>query len=113
MDACDQKRYNDLIIYYTGHAYIRGGLKGSWVCRDGQGIHLKDVTDIFKNLLEKDLFSLTIISDCCYSGQWIKDVNKIGIQPKNLTIISACNDNEEAKSQVLIKALLNTKDNFD
>jgi hypothetical protein len=79
MDACDQKRYNDIIIYYTGHAYIGGGHKGSWVCRDGQGINLKDVTDIFKNLLEQDSFSLTIISDCCYSGQWIKDVNKIGI----------------------------------
>ena len=89
MDACNEG-FKDIIIYYTGHAYKEEGLKGHWVCRNGEGISLKDVAEIFD--LKHDSKSLTIISDCCYSERWIKDISCMIINPKNLTIISACAD---------------------
>jgi hypothetical protein len=42
------EKYHHIIIYYTGDAYKSGVLKGDWVCRNGQGISLKDITDLFE-----------------------------------------------------------------
>ena len=39
--------------------------------------------------------SLTIISDCCYSGNWTKacNIQKNIRYPENFSVISSCNEN--------------------
>jgi len=101
--------YKHIIIYYTGHGYEGGNSNGHWVCRNDQGVSLKDVSDIFKDFLQHDSKTVTIISDCCRSGQWIDDVSLLEFEPKNLTIISASLEGENAKPLVLSKALANQK----
>ena len=43
-----QEEFHHIIIYYTGHGYKEGLQKGHWVCRDNEGISLKEISDLFK-----------------------------------------------------------------
>ena len=104
----NHEKFHHIIIYYTGHGFglEQGHQKGHWVCRDNEGISLKEIYDLFLEFLKQNEKSLTIISDCCYSGQWIKDVKCLGINPTNLVIISACTDSEVARTKVLSDAFV-------
>ena len=59
--------YDYGIIYYTGHG-CRG--TGNWAAADNENVSLKEVAKIFKSIIKSGYKSVTIISDCCFSGMW-------------------------------------------
>ena len=56
------------------------------------------MANIFRPIIESGNKSLTILSDCCFSGMWTteKVVKSLGFYNKNLSIISASEPNEVA-----------------
>ena len=49
----NHEKFHHIIIYYTGHGFglEQGHQKGHWVCRDNEGISLKEIYDLFLEFL--------------------------------------------------------------
>ncbi|XP_019862523.1 PREDICTED: uncharacterized protein LOC109591181 [Amphimedon queenslandica] len=103
-----------VIIYYTGH-----GEKdtGNWCFKDGV-ISFNDIFNLFKEHLQKKGLSLTVVSDCSYSGNWIYDcadrLDKMKIpscghhtRENNILIqvVASCQHNEEVTASYAKEAV--------
>ena len=65
-------------IYYTGHSIIN---TGDWACSDRGYVSLLDILQIAKR--EKFKSYLRIISDCSYSGAWVKKLCLLSNKPND------------------------------
>ena len=66
---------------------------------------MKEISDIFETLLNLcENKTLTILSDCCYSGMWTQDeiINQLSIH-KSISIIAACEGNKPAYDREFAK----------
>ena len=99
-------------LWYTGHGE-RG--TGNWCFKDGV-ITFDDIFGLYMDHFRGK--RLSIISDCSYSGKWVRDcakkLDEIGIpscghhtreQKILLKIFTACEENQEATISVLAKTI--------
>ena len=98
----------EVLIYYAGH-----GQKdtGNWVVcdstPDGQvrlsAVTLVEVLDIWTGSDVAESLCLTILADCCYSGQWVRGLKKATrYHNYPISIISACGQKEVAYEDDLV-----------
>uniref|UniRef100_A0A1X7U1P3 Uncharacterized protein n=1 Tax=Amphimedon queenslandica TaxID=400682 RepID=A0A1X7U1P3_AMPQE len=99
----DTKKHEGAVIWYTGHGE-KG--TGNWCFNDGI-ISFDDIFNLYRSHYMGS--SLTIVSDCSYSGQWINDwamkldefnIPACGHHARKkkflIKIIASCQHNEEA-----------------
>ena len=81
-DKYGDKRIN---LYYTGHG---GENTGNWVFKDGV-ISLQDVLDCFVDEEGTRRYDLIIYADCCYAGDWCKQLEykKVKGKCKDIRVI--------------------------
>ena len=104
------------LLWYTGHGE-RG--TGNWCFKDG-AITFDDIFGLYMDHLRGK--RLTVVSDCSYSGNWVKDcvkkMDEIGIlscghhtreQGILLKVFSSCQENEEATIGTYSKAIGNNE----
>ena len=91
-----QEDVSFFVLYFTGH----GTKRGNWHFRDGSFITLKQIllhcwsrSDQPKN---KNL-KLLIISDSCYSGSWVKALDRYHQRKEYLGVemVAACRSHEQ------------------
>ena len=98
---------NEVLIYYAGH-----GQKDTenWVVCDSMphgkislsAVQLEEVLDIW--ISPPQSLCLTILADCCYSGQWVQGLEKaMKYHAYPISIISACTENEVAYEDDLVR----------
>lgn len=101
---------NLVVLHYTGHGE-KG--TGNWCFKDGV-ITLEDIFGLYMDCMRGK--RLTIVSDCSYSGNWIRDcvkkLDEIGIpscghhtreQGILLKVFASCKEKEESKVMVFAK----------
>ena len=99
-------------MWYTGHGE-RG--TGNWCFKDGV-ITFENIFGLYMDHFRGK--RLTIISDCSYSGKWVRDcakkLDEIGIpscghhmreQKILLKVFAACEEHQEATISVFVKAV--------
>lgn len=105
------------MIWYTGHGEKK---TGNWCLQDGV-ISFEDIFNLYKEKFRGKL--LTIVSDCCYAGQWVhqcaKELDKLNIKPYNngakeakivLKIIASCEADKIATDGAFIKDIVKLAD---
>ena len=100
------------MIWYTGYSHAK---TGNWCFKDGY-ITFNDIFELYNRHLKGKV--LTIISDCSYSGQWLKDCVKVLDEKSILScghhckkndiqikVICSCQENEMATTLAFINAV--------
>lgn len=98
------------LIWYTGHGY-QG--TGNWCFRDGR-IKFKEIFKLYMDHFRDKL--LYIVTDCCYSGQWVlelaKKLDKLSVAPCGhharhhgirIKIFTSCGPYETARDLTFMK----------
>lgn len=88
---CEKSSARVYILYYSGHGENR---RGSWVFTDGT-VSCDEVLNIWCQSGKAENSSLWIISDSCFSGQWIQRVQYLNIS--NCMFIRMLCSSEENK----------------
>ena len=101
----------NLCISYIGHG-ARG--KGDW-CFSNGNVSLQDILDLFR---PGEKFRLLILSDCCYSGKWERNLWKINKFPDRkpkyhvkegidiyMRYYSSCSQTEQSEEMVFTRLI--------
>lgn len=82
-------------IYYTGH----GDERGDWCFPSGK-VSFQEIKDAQKSV--PGLGYLVILSDCCFSGNWVWEGKN-----QNIHVVSASGTDKEALDRVFANAVFN------
>lgn len=66
----------EIVVYYTGHGEEGSG---DWVLANDEVLSLEDVVNQFRSLCSNSVqrANILVISDCCYSGQWLQRAEQL------------------------------------
>eukprot|EP01036_Dinobryon_divergens_P025015 gene25015-33521_t len=103
-----------LVLYYSGHGDINGDwcnnanshkhnleiLENQWCQRANQNPSFEAALDTLRT---RAVPPIAIISDCCYSGQWVQKAIDYRLN-EDFTVVSACGRDKKARDRVFSQA---------